>query len=649
MTDDRDEAKGPGPAEGERAEGAADEAAAPTAKALQALRRQLDGVDRRLLEALAERQEAVREVARIKGGGGSVVRDPGREEALLGRLVDLGRDIGLEPFFVTRVFREVLDHSLRLQHELLATRRDPSRAGKLLVVGFQGGEGAFSHLAAKRCFAARGEAVFQGFSAFRPMLEAVRDGKVDFALLPIENTTAGSINESYDLLAEMDLHLVGEEVQKVEHCLIGLEDVPLARIRRVYSHPVALAQCGAFLASLDHVHAEAFEDTALAVAKVKADQDLSQAAIASEEAARVHGLPILRRGVQDQRENYTRMVVVAREAESFDPRIPCKTSLVFATRHEKGALARGIALLAEHGLNLTKLESRPRPNTPWEYRFYLDFEGNLADPAVREGLDAFAAETSYLRVLGCYPSRTSDEAQPARPRRGRRITPAPSPVQGPARVAGLTFGEGPLLLAGPEQLGDVAATQAAARRARGSGADALWAGHLDPRERAGETDALAVLTSAAATAGLPLAVRCNHPADVARLAVRADLLVVDGQHMHDGALLREVGRVDCGVVLTRAPTATLDEWLEAAAQLRSYGNGRVVLLDAGVRLFDRLAPDLAALPEVHARAALPVLVDLGSSAPEGRAALARAAIAAGAAGGVLPTLEGLEALGDVIQ
>lgn len=381
------------------------------------LRKRLDEVDRSLLETLAERRALVAEVAAYKTDSEAVLRDRGREESLLGRLVSIGKTLGLEPYFVTRVFREILDHSLRFQHELLARSADPARGARPLVVGYQGGEGAFSYLAAQRFFGVREDVSFRGWPSFRAMLEAVRAGDLDYALLPIENTTAGSINESYDLLAEMDLHLVGEEIQEVELCLIGLEDVPLAKLRRVFSHPVALAQCRNTLAELAAHGCEAtsYLDTALAVDKVRADGDATQAAIASAEAARVHGLPILRRGIQDQKGNFTRMVVVAREPETFDPRIPCKTSVVFSTRHARGALARSIAILAEHGLNLTKLESRPRPNAAWEYRFYLDFEGNLADPDVRSALGAFAAETSDLRVLGCYPAKTVDAARPAEP------------------------------------------------------------------------------------------------------------------------------------------------------------------------------------------------------------------------------------------
>lgn len=385
---------------------------------LHELRRRLDAVDRRILEDLAERRSLVAEVAAYKSTGDTVLRDRSREESLLGRLVELGKGLGLEPYFVTRVFQEVLDHSLRLQHELLARGVDPARGARRLVVGFQGGEGAFSHLASQRFFAMRGDVRYRGWPTFRAMLEAVRDGDLDYALLPIENTTAGSINESYDLLAEMDLHLVGEEIQEVELCLIGLKaDTPLAEITRVLSHPVALAQCRNLLADLAHHGCEAhvFIDTALSVAKVKDDGDPTQAAIASAEAARIHGLPVLRRAVQDQKGNFTRMVVVAREPETFDPRIPCKTSVMFSTRHAKGALARSIAILAENELNLTKLESRPRPNAAWEYRFYLDFEGNLADPAVRGALGAFAAETSDLRVLGSYPARTVEAAKAAEP------------------------------------------------------------------------------------------------------------------------------------------------------------------------------------------------------------------------------------------
>lgn len=281
-----------------------------------------------------------------------------------------------------------------------------SETQKQLVVGYQGTKGAYSELAAKRHFAdAPQEVRCVGYHSFREMLEALKAGSIDYAVLPIENSIAGSINESYDLLAKMGLSLVGEEFQPIAHCLIGAADVSVSEIRRVYSHPVALAQCGEFLETLEDCHVEAFIDTAMAVEKVKTDDDPTQAAIASEQAAALHGLPILRRDIADHPENYTRMVIVAAEPAHFGPEVLCKTSLIFSTIHEQGALARCIMIFAEKGLNLTKIESRPKPDTPFEYIFYVDFEGNIDGEATKEALEELGPVTTFLKVLGSYPAR----------------------------------------------------------------------------------------------------------------------------------------------------------------------------------------------------------------------------------------------------
>jgi chorismate mutase/prephenate dehydratase len=275
-----------------------------------------------------------------------------------------------------------------------------------LRVGYQGSEGAYSELAAKHHFAGVGEPLrCIGYHSFRQMLEALKANELDFAVLPIENSIAGSINESYDLLAEMGLSLVGEEFQPIAHCLIGAADVAVGDIRRVYSHPVALAQCREFLETLQDCHVEAFADTAMSVAKVKQDADPTQAAIASEQAAALHGLPILRREIADHPENYTRMVVVASEPAHYEPGVPCKTSLIFSTIHEQGALARCIAIFAKRGLNLTKIESRPKPDTPFEYIFYVDFEGNIDRETTQAALHDLEEVTTFLTVLGSYPTR----------------------------------------------------------------------------------------------------------------------------------------------------------------------------------------------------------------------------------------------------
>lgn len=373
------------------------------ATTLEDLRRSLDAIDQRLVAVLAERREVVSEVARLKADSPTtVVRDSGREQAIVDRARGLAKDSGLDPDHVERLFREMLDHSVALQKEYLASRSGASDLGRYSV-GYQGGEGAFSHIAASRHFAGRGEPLFVGHPSFGSMLEALRAGELRYVVLPIENSIAGSIHESFDLLARMDLHLVGEEIQPVRHCLIALETIPVSRIRRIMSHPVALAQCQRFLTSLENCHVESYVDTALAVAKVKEDQDPSQAAIASEEAANLHGLPVVARDIADSSENFTRMVIVAREPVTPDARIAAKTSLLFSLAHQPGALSNVIATLATHGLNLTKIESRPVAGAPFEYSFYVDFEGNTADANVAAAITTLRAHTRELRILGCYP------------------------------------------------------------------------------------------------------------------------------------------------------------------------------------------------------------------------------------------------------
>ena len=279
----------------------------------------------------------------------------------------------------------------------------PSR----LIVGYQGTDGAYSQIAAERHFAEHPELVCRGYDSFGQLLQAVIDGHIDYAMQPIENTTAGSINDAYDLLTRLDLHLVGEEVLKVEHCLAVLPGTQLDAIRRVYSHPQALLQCSDFLSALRDCAVLAFTDTAMAMKKVRDERAPDQAAVASERAAASYGLEILARDIANQRNNFTRVVVASRTPAPFALEVPCKTSLILTTRHERGALVRCLNILADRGLSLTKLESRPRPNTPWEYIFYLDFEGNVQDANVAAAIEQLREHTVSLRLLGSYPTRTT--------------------------------------------------------------------------------------------------------------------------------------------------------------------------------------------------------------------------------------------------
>jgi chorismate mutase/prephenate dehydratase len=375
-------------------------------KALELLRRQVSRQDGRIVEALAQRQELVKRIVAIKIENGLDLRDRAREGAVLASVIRLGREHGLDAGYLTRLFHPIIDHALDIQRELLLREDGGGKAARLAVrVAYQGTEGAYSHLAARKHFAPVLQRVsFSGLNTFPEVTDAVEAGEADYGVLPIENTTAGSINEVYDLLRRANVSIVGEAVQEVDHCLLAIEDVPLSSLKRVYSHPQALAQCSDFLATLTGCRVESYTDTAMAVEKVRDEGDVVQAAIASEAAADHFGLRVLKRGIANQPENFTRFVVVAREPRTVDLRTPCKTSLVLSTDHREGALARCLDLLATHHLNLTKLESRPLPRTPWEYLFYIDVEGNAAAPGTSEALDKLRDETRFLKVLGSYPA-----------------------------------------------------------------------------------------------------------------------------------------------------------------------------------------------------------------------------------------------------
>ena len=280
-------------------------------------------------------------------------------------------------------------------------------------VAFQGIEGAYSHLASKEFFSDEPDrTIFTGCMTFADVIKAVEDGKASYGVLPIENTTAGSINQVYDLLTRAHVYIVGEEIYSIDHCLLGLKSIPLSHLTRIYSHPQALAQCEHFLAGLHHCEQVPFNDTAMAVQKIKTDGDPFHAAIASDEAGRLYGITILARNIADERVNLTRFLVVATEPVQVDGGGASKTSLVIGIRHQEGALLEALSVLHGAHINLTKLESRPKPGSPFEYLFYIDFEGSITEDRVKAALGELRRATSFLKILGSYPSQRASTTRP---------------------------------------------------------------------------------------------------------------------------------------------------------------------------------------------------------------------------------------------
>ena len=267
-------------------------------------------------------------------------------------------------------------------------------------VGYQGAPGAYSEAAAFAHFGGQVKAI--PYESFEEVFDAVEGSSIERGLLPIENSLAGSIHRNYDLLMRHSLHIVGEEFLRVSHCLIGLPGASLEGIRRVISHPQALAQCERTLKAMD-VEIEIGYDTAGSVEYISRQGDPSLGALASQQAAQVYGLEVLKAAIEDDPANYTRFLAVSKEPE--EPVGNSKTSIVFSLENQPGAMFKALSAFALRDIDLTKLESRPLLGKPWEYLFYIDFAGSISEPKFRRALDHLSELAPLLRVLGSYPRK----------------------------------------------------------------------------------------------------------------------------------------------------------------------------------------------------------------------------------------------------
>jgi chorismate mutase/prephenate dehydratase len=576
------------------------------------------------------------------------LRDDERERALFSAWARTAEEQGISSYFAGRVLREILNWSRRDQERFL----EPAKASgpRAVRVGYQGVSGSYSDLAAQKLFATRdvGRLERIGYRGFAAVADALEAEELDYALLPIENTIAGSINEVYDLLGSRRMTIVGEEVWAVEHCLVGLPGSRAEELRVVRSHPVALLQCTRFLDGLVGVRSESFHDTAGAAEAVARDGDRHAAAIASEEAAREYGLEVLRRDISNQPINLTRFLLFARDREPFDARRPAKTSLFFSLQHRHGALLECLKVFEAHALNLTKLESRPRPEAAWEYLFYADFEGHADDPSAAAALEALREHTNHLQVLGSYPRR-ADEARelagrarvpveavtvaPVVNTEALEVPACPAPKVNPSLklttlragqartivdVSGVEIGGRRFVLVlGPCAVETRAQVHAAAEMAKNGGASILRGGAFKPRTspyafQGLGFEGLEYLREAGHAFELPIVTEVLHPEDVERVAEKADVLQIGARNMQNFALLKEVGRTRRPVLLKRGMSATIEELLLASEYVLAGGNQRVILCERGIRTFEtatRNTLDVSAIPVLKARSHLPVIVD----------------------------------------
>ncbi|MCS6845354.1 MAG: prephenate dehydratase [Caldilineales bacterium] len=288
-----------------------------------------------------------------------------------------------------------IEHQIETWHDQRPARKEQ----RMPIVAFQGERGAFSEQAARQHF---GDAIVTlPCRSFEAIFAALEAGEADYGMLPVENSVAGSINRAYDLLLEHDLRVWGEVLLRVRHNLLAPPGVTLDQIRVVRSHPQALAQCERWL-NQRGLQAVPWYDTAGSAKQLAENPEPGVAVIASELAARTYGLAILAQGIEDLTWNYTRFFVIGRGEPPVTGKT--KTSLVFAVSHEPGSLYACLGEFATRGINLTKLESRPRRNRPWHYVFYLDFEGHWQDPTCQQALVGLLARAAFVKLLGSYPA-----------------------------------------------------------------------------------------------------------------------------------------------------------------------------------------------------------------------------------------------------
>lgn len=307
---------------------------------------------------------------------------------------------------VEELFEQIMSMSRKLQYQLLAQHGDMGRLPFIRVeeletrgarVVFQGAEGAYSQAAMTRYFGEEIQSLH--VDTFRDAMSAIDEGSADFAVLPIENSTAGIVSEIYDLLVEFENYIVGEQILQINHCLLGVPGTKLEDIRMVYSHPQSLMQSSRFLSGHDWRQIS-MQNNAFAAKKVAEEQDRSQAAVASEYAAKVYGLEVLRQGVNQEKDNSTRFIIVTNQ--KIFRKDAAKISICFELPHHSGSLYHMLSHFIYNNLNLCKIESRPIEDRSWEYRFFIDFEGNLADSAVKNALRGLRDEARNMKILGNY-------------------------------------------------------------------------------------------------------------------------------------------------------------------------------------------------------------------------------------------------------
>lgn len=373
---------------------------------LLSLRNKIDEIDEKIVALYEERLKVAEGVAQYKISTGKKVFDKERENDKLEKLSSLAHD-DFSSNGIRELYEQIMATSRKKQYQLLTehgiveeedfTQVDRIDFSNARIV-FQGVEGAYSQLAMKEYF---GENC-NGYNVdtWRDAMEEIHSGNADYAVLPIENSSAGIVSENYDLLVEYDNYIVAEQIIKINHSLMGVAGAKLSDIKTIYSHPQALMQCSDFLEEKRQWNKISLKNTALSAKKVHDDGDITQAAIASRSSADIYGLELLADCIQNNKNNSTRFIIVT--GKKIYHKDAKNISICIEGPHKSGALYHMLSHFIYNGINMTNIQSRPIQGKNWEYQFFVDFEGRFSDTAVINALRGLKEETISLKVLGTY-------------------------------------------------------------------------------------------------------------------------------------------------------------------------------------------------------------------------------------------------------
>lgn len=370
------------------------------------IRQQITQLDRHLLKLLAERHRLAFDVVRSKEITQKPLRDIEREKALLQALVSHAEaeNYQLDPQYVTQIFQRIIEDSVLTQQNYLQNKLNAQKEQNVSIA-FLGMRGSYSNMASRQ-FAKKyqGSLIELSCDSFQQVFDKVSGGEAELGVLPLENTTSGSINDVYDLLQHTDLAVVGELAYPIKHCVLANGNIELTEIDTLYSHPQVIQQCSQFIQSLNKVHIKYCESSSHAMQMVARLNKPNIVALGNEDGGKLYGLTNIKTDIANQQNNITRFIVVAKQAINVSPQLQTKTLLLMTTSQQAGALADALMVFKQHQIRMTKLESRPIYGKPWEEMFYIELQANIHSENTQQALKALENVTSYIKVLGCYPS-----------------------------------------------------------------------------------------------------------------------------------------------------------------------------------------------------------------------------------------------------